>query len=400
VPLPRWIRRASLIAVGVVLLMLSGYAVACRILDPRIPPTPERLERSMALAVDYLKAHTLETGRFVYEVNKKGEPVGKKYNVLRHAGTIYSLSMYHERTPSPELRELIVRAARYLLERHVAPVADLPGRSTIFSLAGEEEGNHRSAKLGAAGLGLIALIRARALDESVVGLEVLREIGEFILFMQQPDGSFRSKYSERIGFDDDFDSLYYPGEAILSLADLYEIDRDPRWLEAALRAVRSLIDRQRAMDGLPPDHWLMIATGKLATLYDQAVAPPVAYDEMLAHAVAIGRGMISIQQWVTWVPGFTGAFGADGRSTPSSTRLEGLIAVYHVLPPDDPSRPVLYASIESGVAFLLACQESDGPNVGGIREALRRTGGGADWRHVRIDYVQHALSAMIGWTPR
>jgi hypothetical protein len=384
------------IAAGVFLLLLVTYGVACKLFDPRLAPTPDRLEKSMAMAVDFLEAHTLESGRFIYEVDGKGEPSGTKYNVLRHAGTIYSLTQYHAIAPSPELRELILRASRYLVERHVSPVRDLPGRSTIFSLPGEEEGRERSAKLGAAGLGLIALTSARALDETVVSVEVLREMGAFILFMQQPDGSFRSKYSETSQFADDFDSLYYPGEAIFGLTMLYELDRDPRWLEAALRAVRSLIDRQRAMDEPPPDHWLMIATGKLATVYDQAVAPPVTLDEMLGHAIAIGGGMISIQQWVALIPGFTGAFGGDGRSTPSATRLEGLIAIHRVLPDDHPAKPTLTASIHSGVSFLLACQETDGPNVGGFREALRRLGGGRNWRHVRIDYVQHALSALIG----
>ena len=394
--LPAWIRRKKTIAAGVVLVLLSAYLATCAILDPRIEPTRARLEQSMAGAVDYLVGHTLANGRFVYEVDGAGV-ASSRYNVLRHAGTIYSLSMVHAIRPAPELREVILRAASYLRDRHLAPVRDLPGRSAVFSLPGEESGRERVAKLGASGLGLLALLRARALDDNLVSVDVLHEIAEFILFLQQPDGAFRSKYSESSDFADDFESLYYPGEAILSLTELYELDRDPRWLEAALRAVRSLIDRQRAMASQPPDHWLMIAIAKLTTVHADAVAAPVGYDEMIDHAIAIGVTMIDTQQWTRWVPGVTGAFGADGRSTPSSTRLEGLIAIYHALAKDHQARPILRASIERGLAFVLACQETSGPNRGGVREALRELGGGADWEHVRIDYVQHALSAMVGW---
>jgi len=33
--------------------------------------------------------------------------------------------------------------------------------------------------------------------------------------MQEDDGHFRSKYSEIVAFEVDFNSLYYPGQAIM-----------------------------------------------------------------------------------------------------------------------------------------------------------------------------------------
>ena len=66
----------------------------------------------------------------------------------------------------------------------------------------------------------MALVRARSLLPRLVSVTTLREIGNFILFMQREDGSFRSKYCERHKFAHDFDSLYYPGEAILGLVGL------------------------------------------------------------------------------------------------------------------------------------------------------------------------------------
>jgi hypothetical protein len=382
---------------GVLLFLFAAYLTTCKVLDPRVQVTRTGVQHSMAAAADYLVAHNLDNGRFIYEVDGEGASTGPRYNVLRHSGAVYSLSMYHGLEPSPELRDTILRAGAYLRDHHVFPVQDLPDTSTVFSLPREEAGRERVAKLGGAGLGLVALVRARALDESLISIDELRQIANFILFMQAEDGSFRSKYSERIKFDDDFNSLYYPGEAILALVELYRVDRDPRWLDAALRATQSLIARQRSYDKLPNDHWLMIAISQLSTVIGDAVDPPVDLDTMLDHAVALGDAMIWEQRWTSLIPGMYGAFTPDARTTPSSTRLEGLAALYQALPASHPARDRLRTSINRGIGFILACQDDDGANRGAFRRALRRRFVGESWRHVRIDYVQHALSAVVGY---
>ncbi|RMH40868.1 MAG: hypothetical protein D6689_12465 [Deltaproteobacteria bacterium] len=394
---PWWkTRRAAVTATFAA--VAAAYAVTCAALDPRVEVDPPRVDAAMRAAADYLVRHAGADGRFVYEVDGAGAPVGGgRYNVLRHAGAIYSLAMYHELRPTPAVRDTLVRAARTLRARHVAPVAGLPGRSAVFSLPGEEAGGAREAKLGGAGLGLVALIAARALDPSVVDVDTLRQIGAFVEFMQRPDGSFRSKYSERDAFARDFDSLYYPGEAILGVAMLYEIDRDPRWLSLALRAARALIDRQRKMARLPNDHWLMIAIARLLPHVADAVDPPVTRDELVAHAIALGDAMRREQRWTRLVPGAAGAFTPDARVTPTTTRLEGLAAIALAVGSDHPARARFAEAIEDGIAFALACQVAAGPHRGGFRRALRRWFVGDDWQHVRVDYVQHALSALVGY---
>jgi len=360
-PARRRIRRKLAIAASILLLGLVAYLVTCKVMDPRVDVTADGVERSIATAADYLQRVTLDSGRFIYEVDGEGRPSTSKYNVLRHAGTIYSLSMYYQLHPSSEVREIIVRSARYLRDRHVFPVEGMVNTSAVFSLPGEEAGGHRTAKLGGAGLGLLALIRARALDESLITVDELTHIANFILFMQRDDGSFRSKYSEKEAFDDDFNSLYYPGEAIFSLVELYKLDRDPRWLDAGLLAAKSLIQRQRAMRRVPPDHWLMIAISELTSVYGEAVNPPVELDDLIGHAVALGAEMMRDQRLTALVPGATGAYSPDTRATPSSTRLEGMVAVYRVLPADHPARGLWLDSIERGIAFILACQDHSLP---------------------------------------
>ena len=59
--------------------------------------------------------------------------------------------------------------------------------------------------------------------------------------MQKEDGSFYSKfYPHHGGKNDQWTSLYYPGEAALGLLMLYEKDPDPLWLQTAANAIAYL----------------------------------------------------------------------------------------------------------------------------------------------------------------
>ena len=99
---------------------------------------------------------------------------------------------------------------------------------------------------------------------------------------------------------------------------------------------------------------------------------------------------------------YDGAFTEDGRTTPAATRLEGLLAALTFLPPDDALGLRIESAVHRGIAFLLRAQVKRGEFAGAIPRAIdqlpstdpsavkfnRRAS------EVRIDYVQHALSAM------
>lgn len=354
-----------------------------------------RLDAAIAAARDYLVRHTSGSGRFTYVIDSAGRERSARYNVLRHGGTVYALAELYSRRPDPEVAAAITRAGRYLVRRHVA-AGPAPDTVAIWSRPGEElSGDTRQVKLGGLGLGLVALVAAREIDASAVPVDTLRGIGRMIAAMQRADGSFHSKMEASGEFDREFVSLYYPGEAILGLVRLYRIDPDRRWLEIAGRGVRHLIE-SRADIGerdLPADHWLLIAIGELAALIaeqpDAAGAAGVSVEAALAGARRIAREILGEQQ-------DSGSFGSHRRSTPTATRLEGLIALVAALPPDDPARPPMVAAIRSGVGFLLGCQvDGSGRRAGGIVRRCPPDDGDRD-AEIRIDYVQHALSAFLG----
>lgn len=101
------------------------------------------------------------------------------------------------------------------------------------------------------------------------------------------------------------------------------------------------------------------------------------------------------------VPEF-GCFMDDGRTCPTATRLEGLIAAMAYLPAK--SRPALARSLDAGIAFLVRTQVAEVPYAGGMPRAVRplprehpRYSPSFNRRatELRIDYVQHALCAML-----
>jgi hypothetical protein len=50
------------------------------------------------------------------------------------------------------------------------------------------------AKLGGAGLGLVALVRLAKMQPGAVPIDEGRRLGQFVAFLQRGDGSFYSKY--------------------------------------------------------------------------------------------------------------------------------------------------------------------------------------------------------------
>jgi hypothetical protein len=332
-----------------------------------------RLDAAIHAAGTKLRSLAEPDGSFVYEYRVRDGRTLPGYNIVRHAGAIYALAMYEHVAPDPHTRDVIARASRYLLGavHPIAPHADI---SAVYGMNAPGEVSD-DAVLGATGLGLVALLAADSLAPETIPAPTLRALGRFIVFMQRPDGSFNSTYNATTGPTNRFDSLYYPGEAILALARLAAWDRDPRWHDAAMRGIRYLATSRIGKDDVPSDNWALVATEELL---GQGGIDARDRDLMLKHAAQIAAVNTSTQHTDPKSALF-GCYTDDGRTTPSSTHLEGLLAAAAVLPRDE-----LMRSIDAGIRFLLASQLPDGAMPADQR---RKT--------VRIDYIQHALSAFI-----
>lgn len=407
-----WIRD-HLVALSFLATLLGGMALLGAISLERRETGAERLlagslDTAIARSADYLRRQLRDNGQFIYRINMDPTvEVTAKYNLLRHAGTMYSLFLAHEFSPQPEIVDTLAQAERFLMTESYGEVAEAEDAAALWSRPewGGFPGPER-AKLGGTGLGLVALLSLEQARPGSTDLEALRKLGRFLIFMQRGDGSFSSKYVLSRGQwrRDAWVSLYYPGEAALGLALLYERDPDSTWLDASYHAMRYLARERAGASEVPADHWALLATARLLPL-----VKPGERTILIDHAVQVCESILRFQVDGS-DPLRRGAFTADGRTTPTATRLEALLAALSFLPPEKTDlRRRIEAAVHEGIAFLLRAQVKTGPYVGAMPRAIASLGSAEmsalrsfnrRATEVRIDYVQHALSAMIQYRQR
>lgn len=255
--------------------------------EPESKVSAEALQSAIDSAAQYLAGQVNEDGSFIYRVNMNPKvPLAERYNILRHAGTIYAMSMYQERFNNPKVMAAIDRSIAYLRNKAIAPIDKDGKANAVWSVpAVKKTGAPLQAKLGGNGLGLVALLSYDRLRPDQIPLEELRALGRFVVYMQKADGSFYSKYIPSDGGrNDDWVSLYYPGEAALGLVMLYEKDPNPVWLNAAAKAIGYLANVRKDEDVVPVDHWALLATERLLRL---RVDLPVPKNLLVHHAKQI-----------------------------------------------------------------------------------------------------------------
>lgn len=347
------------------------------ILDAEI--TLERLDAFIRHGTDYLTriSHTDEVdpyfpGRFTYETSLDvalDDVVGRNYadspqedyNLLRHNGAIYSLALSYERSRSrggsgsggsgnggtdnnnDAVIAAMQRAVAYL-KHETLPVPSgtdghnfLPDQLAPWERSDDKdpESTPRTAKLGGAGLALIAMGYMEHIVPGTTDTEYLRQVGNFIAALQNPDtGSFTCKYSYQKGAPDaSWVSLYYPGEAALGMAVLAELeeptsDLRDKWVSVGTKALLYLemLRRDQDLGDIEADHWALLATARILPLLllDDS-SSTVDYWLVYSHGVRVARSMVA---WNNNPPGrlieHSGCFTFDRRTCPTATRLEGL----------------------------------------------------------------------------
>lgn len=345
------------------------------------------------------------------------------YNEVRHAGATYALFQACGLFDDAALRECGRRAAEWVLHSSVST----PSGGAAYLYQGR-------CKLGGLALAIVALLEGRhALGETGWD-EAIGALGQFLLEMELPGepgryfqsfevaGAGKRPQDERAaapsattagGFhavlaSSKFaqgmlltpDSHYYPGEALLALARLHGAFPDGPWLAAAQRAAHYLIHikdgDQVAARAVPrDDHWLAIALSELARADPNPDFAMVAFlqaERMVGSQCQAGDA----EAW---------RIGSDRRKpTPSfasiATQAEALDAAWELarLLQDD-GRAERYSVAALRAAQFLMRVQYTGERAAGFPHPERAVGGWAqDIAHaqIRIDFVQHGLSALIG----
>ena len=348
----------------------------------------EELLSAAQLSGRYLSRAVDQEGKFDYLYEPSADDVPDGYNIIRHAGTIYAMLGLYQATGDQELLNDCRRAITYLLKQ----AYPCPFRSKDAVCIVE----NGSTKLGANALAALALAEYTMITRDRSYVPTLLKLGNSIISFQKENGEFfiqKQAYPE--GTVSNYESDYYPGEALFALTRIYGIDPLAIWLEAAAKGAR-----YRIRHGTWPwtwsinhDHWFLYA---LNDLY--RIKPDASY---LNHALRISHAITRSQNRKPEYPDWLGGWFDSPGSTPAATRTEGLCAAYRLARDFNKPRDAetILKAIRLGVAFELQTQfrpESvmylDNPvrALGGFHASL------TDYT-VRIDYTQHNVSALLGY---
>ena len=349
---------------------------------------PDALLAAVRRGADYLTRIMNHQGRYVYLYHPLDDRDDSSYGWLRHAGTTYALFEAYEEFGTPAYLEKGELALRYL----AAHLTRDPASDGKYLLDTRDE---EQQKVGGAGLALLAYAKRSAVSGKRDDLEAMRALARFIIKQQYEDGHFRcnADLENEAGNKRKRELWYYPGEAVLGLIRLYAIDPQQSYLDTARRGADWVVrvrDANASQDNQDHDHWMSYAFNEL-----YRVTHDGAY---LKHAYKIARAIQSKQHGVdgAQAPDFVGTF-YDGQTTHAATRVEAydadIVLSRFAGRPDgwlvdlakQAARSILQQQFEPDTSYWLKNPERA---EGGVRESLFV-------EDVRIDYVQHAMSAWL-----
>ncbi len=243
----------------------------------------ENLREAMAIAGRYMARETNQRGKITYHYDDRKDSVEGGYNLLRHAGTVYSMLQAYRISGDAEVLAASERAIGYFRRKMKEDVKH-PGE--WFAVEG------RRAKLGAIGLGLLMFVEhAKVAPESAADIELLRGMGRHIERMMLPSGELVSFYNWDGKEKSTRKSIFYSGEAILGLVRLHQLTGEQKWIDIAVKASDFLVhDRWVALGirlHVPPDAWLLQALVEL----DRVAPDPGRAD----YARALGRSIAQLK---------------------------------------------------------------------------------------------------------
>lgn len=359
-------------------------------------------------AAAYLQRHQHTNGRLEYLINPEGTSSDNGvYNVVRHAGVLYSLGSYIQHTGDHQFDSSWQKASSYMWEVNVKSVDDT-GTLAVWSVPGENfyPASFAKAKIGATGLGLAAWVIGESLGLSSFPISELRKLGDFLLYMQEADGRFYSSYHEKAGRTDLGKYQYYPGEAALGLSFLYQKDPQDKWLEGAINAVSVPARQVEEMAEKAIDHWDLIAIAKLFDILKGQGKNLETYEYLLTYSQTLVDRLLAEYNKSTVKGSFTNNHG----TTPTATRIEGLTAIFPYLEQPGERANAVAKAIKEAVTFLRESQIQQGKLKGGVPlSTVKKTAANSQESQfainrynrqaaeIRIDYVQHAMSAVLGY---
>ncbi|WP_096190297.1 glycoside hydrolase family protein [Evansella halocellulosilytica] len=355
--------------------------------------TKEDLWNAIELTKDhYFKNAVNGRGKFIYSYLPQSNTIEKKYNILRHAGTVYSMIETYELMPDESLLNHIHKAISFLLKKIKEVQVDHYNTKVVVDKG--------AFKLGGNGLTIVALAKYTQVMKDDKYVPVMQDMAKWILLTQEENGRFpihKQMYST--GEVVDFTSRFYPGEAILSLVRLYQIDKNEEWLDVAEKAANYLInirDKNETLDTITPDHWLLYALNDLHRERPKQVY--IKHSLLMSNAI-FNKQITDEKDNLDW----NGGYGTNPppKSTQAACYSEGLGAAYNLANDHGYKKEAdeIKKVIDRGIRFQLQLQLRLESTMHYVNKnlcigAIQKSPTHLD---IRNDYTQHNISSFIAF---
>ena len=208
-------------------------------------------------ASDFLINMVKEDGSFVYGIYPQFDNIIDNYNILRHAGTVWSLICQYKLEPSNECKETIDKTVDYLMENIVYRDAET---AYVYEAKDDE------IKLGGSGIAIVALTEYMDVFQTDKYVDVCKALGNGIISLQNIEsGEFYHILNGDFSNKEKYRTVYYDGEATFALCRLYGLTGDKRWLDAAELSVKHFIEADYTQYR---DHWVAYSMNEITKYID------------------------------------------------------------------------------------------------------------------------------------
>ena len=345
---------------------------------------------------DFVLRQIQKTGQFHYQyyplMNHHPRSNAKNYSLPRHAGTVYSLALMHGLTGEARYKEGSERAIQWL-NTQMPKQCGAPDRTCVVKGA--------RADLGSASLTMVGMLEYQRQTKDARYADTTRRLANFVLSMQKENGDFHHIFELKTTAPNPaIRKMFFSEEAALALVMAHEVLKEQRYLDAARRALDYLTGPKyegyflgRFIYGA--DHWTCIAAEEAWP----RLKSPQYIDFCEGYAAFIERMQYGEGNWDN--ADFTGHYGFSALMIPQAPAAAGfteaIVSTYELARHHgrDASRlahqmglaldALTRDQIRAANAYLMPSPKNAD---GGIRRSLVES-------EVRIDFTQHAISALI-----
>lgn len=381
---------------------------------PMSQVTVEAVRRGVVSAGDWYLNNLGPNGEIVYKFWPSENRYANEYNHVRHTlGTWNLVTAWRMDNSRADFLEGARRALAFSDRFLVKERDPKSGQQMAYYSFDDVQ------KLGSVVVNMLGIIDLAKATGDHQWDEQLREMGRFVLFMQEADGRFRPYHVPAGHPYDGKENDIVPGEAALALIELANYFDDDTWIATLpsywtyyepwwrTRAARRHPDRPWPADTYANEDRLdLVEIGPWTVMAANAYHKRTGDEKSAAFALDIARWMIENYEWTEETapfPDYQGGYYKLPGELPAMQAFcyaEGTAAAYQLALRYRPAEAAFFERhTRETMRFALQMQYDDLSTYafsrpdqvnGGIRYAMNET-------KVRVDYVHHALSAMAQW---